>query len=293
MKTTKLLLLAGLLVFAVYTSSSQTVNDTVNVQVETHDGNNFVGKVISEDSEKLLLDTENLGEITIQKKDIKTRAVVPDSQVIGGEWWFYNPQSSRYFWAPNGYGLRKGEGYYHNIWVLWNQFAYGLSDHISIGGAVIPLFLFGGTATPVFINPKVSIPVVKDKFNIGAGALFGTLLGESEGGFGILYGVTTFGSHNRNLSFGLGYGFADGDWTSVPLINISGMTRLSPRWYLMSENYLVFTDGEGGALLNTGARWMIRKAALDFGLVVPVGSGIETFIGIPWLGFTVPFGKPN
>jgi hypothetical protein len=292
MKPVKLiLLLSSLLLFSVCVRA-QYSTDSVMVIIETRDGNEFIGSITAEDSEKITLSTQSLGEIVILKKNIKSQNLILPQQVKDGKLWFANPQSSRYFWAPNGYGLRKGEGYYQNIWVLWNQFAFGITDNLSLGGGIIPLFLFAGGPTPVFITPKVSIPVDKDKFNVGAGALIGTVLGESETGFGIVYGVTTFGSPDNNVSIGLGYGFAGGEWASSPLINFGGMFRISPSWYLISENYYGGSNGESGGILSGGARWIIKKAALDFGLFVPVGN-VGAFVGIPWLGFTIPFGNVN
>ena len=271
---------------------AQPETDSTLVRIETRDGNEYVGRIISQNADKVVLFTQNLGEISILTRDIVAQKSILPEQVKEGEIWFPNPQATRYFWVPNGYGLKKGEGYYQNIWVLWNQFAYGITDNFSVGGAMIPLFLFGGGPTPVFINPKISMPIDKEKFNLGAGALIGTVLGETDGPFGIIYGVSTFGSHDQNISIGVGYGFAGGEWTSSPLINLSGMFRLSPRWYFISENYYAGFGGDGGGVISGGARWIIKKAALDFGLFVPLGTGIE-FVGIPWLGFTVPFGNTN
>lgn len=289
---TRVLLLFVVLIFC-SKITAQNVNDSTLIQIETIDGNRFIGKISSENSEKLMIVTDNLGEIVIQVSDIKSRKIINDTQIKNGEFWFDNPQSTRYFWAPNGYGLEKGEGYYQNVWILWNQVAYGITDNFSIGGTVIPLFLFGGASTPLFINPKLSIPVNKNKFNVGAGALVGTVIGGGDSGFGLVYGVSTLGSPDNNISIGLGYGFAGGEWTSAPLVNISGMARLSSRWYLLSENYYMAISGESGGVISGGARWIIKSAALDFGLFIPIGTGIGTFIALPWLGFTVPFGKVN
>jgi len=270
--------------------SQANEKDTSIFRIETRDGNEFVGKITSEDSVRIYFLTEALGQISILKKDIKSRERVNAQQIRDGKVWFPNPQSTRYFWSPNGYGLRKGEGYYQNIWVLWNQFAYGVTDNFSLGGGIIPLFLFGGAPTPVFFTPKFSFPVEKDKFNIGAGALVGTVLGESGTSFGILYGLTTFGTPDDNVSIGMGYGFAGGEWATSPMVNFNAMFRLSDRWYFITENYYLNTGSEGFGLLTFGGRWIIKKAALDFGLVLPVQPDIG-FIAIPWLGFTVPFGK--
>jgi len=271
---------------------AQPETDSTLVRIETRDGNEYVGRIISRNTGKVVLFTQNLGEISIFTSEIVSQKKVLPEQVRDGEIWFPNPQATRYFWAPNGYGLKRGEGYYHNIWVLWNQFAYGITDNFSIGGTVVPLFLFDGTPTPVFINPKFSVPLKKNKFNLGAGALAGVVLGESDATFGIVYGVSTFGTPDNNASIGLGYGFAGGEWASTPLINLSAMFRLSPRWYFLTENYYIGMNGDGSGIISGGARWIIKKAALDFGLFIPLGTGIE-FVGVPWLGFTVPFGNTD
>ncbi len=271
-----------LFLFSSYFLQAQT-QDTSLVTIETVDGNTFLGKVIREDSESVILQTENLGKITIQKKDIKSRELVEVGQIKEGEVWFANPQSTRYFWAPNGYGLKKGEGYYQNIYVLWNQFSVGVTDNFSLGGGLIPTFLFG-ESTPVFIVPKFSIPINPNKWNIGLGALLGTIFGESDASFGLLYGLSTFGSPDNNLSVGLAYGFAGGDWADSPLINVSAMVRTGKRGYFISENY--YMNGYG--VIGLGGRWIIKKASLDFIFGIPYGEDMDLVV-VPAIGFTIPF----
>ncbi len=290
MKTTTILLFL-VLIFATTIVKAQTKDSTV-VKIETTDGNEFVGEIVSQDSLKVVLRTDKLGELSIARADIKYQETIDIQQIKDGKLWFANPQSTRYFWSPNGYGLKKDEGYYQNIWVLWNQFSYGLSDNFSLGAGIIPTVLFGGAPTPIFATAKFSIPVKKNKVNLGGGAIVGTVLGEENTGLGILYGLSTFGSPDNNVTVGLGYAFSDGEFGSSPLININGMFRVSSRGYFITENYIISGDGETFMLMMLGGRWIIKKAALDYGLVIPVGD-IGTFIAIPWLGFTIPFGKHN
>jgi hypothetical protein len=113
--------------------------------------------------------------------------------------------------------------------VLFNQVSVGITNNFSVGIGMVR-FSFCRAATPVWIAPKLSIPVKKDKFNLGAGALVATVIGEGEGGgFGILYGLATTGSRDNNLSLGLGYGYAGGDWADSPTISLSGMARTGAR----------------------------------------------------------------
>lgn len=288
----KFTLLVSLLLFITGLVQAQTESDTSLVHIETTDGNEYVGKIVGQDSTKIFLKTDNLGKIYIYKSDIKSREYINKEQIKDNGLWFANPQSTRYFWSPNGYGLKGGEGYYQNIWVLWNQFAYGITDNLSLGGVIIPLFLFAGAPTPVFFTPKISLPLEKEKVNLGAGGLLGTVLGEEETGFGILYGISTFGTPDKNISCGLGYGYTFGEWASSPLININGMLRIANRGYLLTENYYLKTEDVNIVLISLGGRWIIKKAALDFGIVMPF-TEMNEFIGIPWLGFTIPFGNTH
>jgi len=284
-----------LLLFAVLGcefSYSQETSDTAAVyRIETFDGNIFIGNITSEDSATIVLKTTSLGEIKIPLSNIKSKTILKQVKYEGGKIWLPNPQSSRYFWAPNGYGLEKGTSYYQNIWILYNQFSFGLTNNFSIGAGFLPLFLFGGTSSPFWIVPKVSIPVVKDKFNLGTGAFLGTILGEDAGVFGLLYGTTTFGSRDRNISFGLAYGFAQDDWLNIPVINVASMIRTGPKGYFITENYVITAEGETVALLSLGGRSIIRNIGLDYSLWIPIGAEMDTFVAIPFLGITIPLGS--
>ena len=268
----------------------QQKQDSLLVNIITKDGNEYIGEIIDEDEQTIHLKTFNIGIITIEKNTIRKRETLVDPKKLKGkEFWFDNPQATRYFFSANGYGLKKGEAYYQNVWVLFNQFAYGITDNISIGGGIVPLFLFAGTSTPVWITPKVSIPIIENSFNIGLGALAGTLIGETDSGFGLLYGSTTFGTRDRNLSLGLGYGYSSGNFADLPTISLSAMIRTGPKGYFITENYFISSGGSNLGILSFGGRRMIKRMSIDYGGFIPLETG-ENFIILPWLGFTIPFG---
>lgn len=270
----------------------QNVRDsTRTVKVETTDGNVFIGNVISEDSLNLVIKTQNLGDLKIPLNTIKSKTELKDLRKVGSDYWLPNPQSSRYFWAPNGYGLEKGSSYYQNIWILYNQFSFGLSDNFSVGAGMLPLFLFAGAPTPVWIVPKLSIPVVKDKLNIGTGAFLGAFYSTDAMGFGLLYATSTIGSRDKNVSLGLAYGFADGEWMKKPIINASFLIRTGPKGYLISENYLITAEGETVAIISFGGRTIIRNMSIDYSLWIPMGADFDSFVAIPFLGITVPMNR--
>jgi hypothetical protein len=266
-------------------------DSTKTVRVETIDGNVFIGYIASEDSINLVVKTDVMGEVKIPLDKIKSQTQINGLKKVGRQYWLANPQSSRYFWAPNGYGLEKGSSYYQNIWVLYNQVSTGLTDNFSVGAGMIPLFLFGSSAIPVWIVPKFSIPVVKEKLNIGTGAFIGTILGVNSGVFGLVYGTVTVGSRDKNMSLGVASGFVDGKWLKVPIINPNFIVRVSPRGYLISENYIITAGGETVVVLSFGGRSLIRNISLDYSLWMPVGVGNDRILAIPFLGITIPMGN--
>ena len=97
------------------------------------------------------------------------------------------------------------------------------------------------------------------------------------------------GNRDHNVTVGLGYGYADGGFASRPAINVSGMTRVGQKTYLITENYF-FPGVDDANLISLGVRWAPENFAVDFGLVRPL-TAADGVIGLPWLGVTLPFGS--
>ncbi len=269
------------------------VQDSVILwRIETRDGNSFVGEIVEQDAEKIIFNTSSYATITILKTNLKSIERVNPDNIKDNIYWADHMQSTRYFWQPSGYGLKKGEAYYQNVWILFNQFSVGVTDNFLLGGGIVPLFLFAGSPTPVWLTPKVSIPIKEDKLNLGVGGLFATVLGEEDTNFGILYGTITIGSKDKNVSFGAGYGYAGSDWATMPTFSLSVLHRTGSKGYFIMENYVVGIDGEVGVLSMIGGRRIIgQHSGLDFGVVIPMFPDQGVFLAIPWLGITIPFGS--
>ncbi|MCC5941257.1 MAG: hypothetical protein JJU37_06910 [Balneolaceae bacterium] len=287
-RTMVLLFLIPVIAFTVNTSVAYSQSGDL-YRIETTDGNVFIGQIISEDDNEIVIRTESIGTVTIHRNNIRSITLIDQSRIRDGVYWYSNPQATRYFFAPNAIGLEKRKGYYQNTWVFFNNVNYGVSDNFSVGGGIVPLFLFGASSTPVWILPKVSFPIAKDKLHLGAGAMIGGVIGAESDPLGIFYGVGTIGNRDKNLSVAIGYGYAGNEVSSTPLINVSGMIRVSRRVYLLSENYFIPEAGLTG-IGSLGARWTSENFAVDFGLFSPL-EDFDSLIGVPWLGVTIPFGR--
>ncbi|MEJ0029452.1 MAG: hypothetical protein WDO15_03380 [Bacteroidota bacterium] len=188
---------------------------------------------------------------------------------------YYNFQSTRYFATPSGFGLKPGEVYYQNSWIVFNQFGVGITKNISVNAGVAPLFILGDLAIPVWIMPKISFQLAKN-VNLGTGFLYMKLAnGDGPGGTGVAYSVLTFGNRHSNISLGGGYGLFGENFSHRGVFSLSTSTRLGPRGYLLTENYVIASGNgqDGVTILTLLGRRLMRRASLDFGIMMPLQNG--------------------
>lgn len=76
-------------------------------RIETSDGAVFIGILLEEDERKIVIRSEVLGELTIEKADIKKMTKIDPHRVKDGVYWFENPQPTRYLFSTNAIGLKK------------------------------------------------------------------------------------------------------------------------------------------------------------------------------------------
>ena len=266
-----------------------TAQDSVTYVIETRDGNSYEGVIVNSGAGYIILATQNIGTITIQFEDIEMLRRKGES--TSTNYLEINPQQTRYLFAPTGYGLRKGEIYYQNVWLFINQFSLGITDYFSLGVGLVPIFIAGADGFPVWITPKVSFPVVKEKLHLSVGSLNGTVLGWDEH-FGVFYSNLTVGSRQNNFSVGLGKAYQayesleSNDWVEGVTINISGTVKVGKRASLMTENYITPSDV---SYISVGGRHMVTRLSIDYGLV----ALFDEYSGgaLPWLGITIPLSK--
>ncbi|WP_425393149.1 hypothetical protein [Ekhidna sp.] len=253
-------------------------SDTTLYRIITKDGNQYVGTIQKHNSDTIEFKTSSLGMISISTKQVKSMTEISHEQ-NGVNGWPYQFQTVNYLTLNSAYGLKKGEGYYQNIWILFNNLSYGVTDNFSIGVGVLSTFLFSDFA-PIWVTARLSTPIIENKLNAGGGAVIGTAEGET---FGFLYGVTTVGPRDKNISLGAGSGFVNGEFSEI-FLNIDGVIRVSKNFYLMMENYLI--DNE--LLTFIGARSIIGRSSLEYGIM---RTGNADAIGLPILGVTIPLHK--
>ncbi len=198
-----------------------------------------------------------------------------------------------YFMAQSSFSLPKGTGRYANSWILYNDFHYAITDHISAGAGIIPLFFFGGMPSPVWLKVKGAFKL-SEFVRMSAGMNFFTVLGEKVDVsqvhlFGGVFGVT-LGSAGHNLSFNYYHLFRFDVSESVWFYNLSTRLGLTERTFFMAELTAFSPDsGMGEGLIIFGAETLFNKISLVYGLGYPLKQVSDKKIYIPYLGVKLPF----
>jgi hypothetical protein len=247
------------------------------VKIVLKDGSVLIGEIISEDDTQLTIQTRSGIKSEVPKVEISKRSIVTD-KIVEGQVWDSDPNATRLFFSPTGRPLNKGEGYFAIYELFFPFLAVGLTDNFTLAGG---MSLFPGADDQLFyVAPKYAF-LNTENTHVSAGVLYLRVPDVSEGA-GIIYGVGTFGSNDKALTAGLGFGFAGDEFADKPLLTIGGEIRTGQHTKLISENWIF--PGEG-ALISGGLRFFGEKMAGDFGFMVPT----EGDVFIPWLGFVYNF----
>ena len=218
-------------------------------RVETTQGATFTGVLVSMSLSRLEFDTNELGRVNLERTQLRQADLQGPLQARTKPGYYDIGNGNRLFFAPTARGLRKGENSLQVISLYLVGGNFGITDNFSLGGYVSVIPGIGISNQFLLLTPKVSVPV-SNKLHVGGGALylriptFDGALDQSYGA-GILYGATTYGSADDNVTAGLGYGFFQGEIGSTPILLVGGQKRVSRRIALISENYII-ADSRAG-----------------------------------------------
>lgn len=258
-----------------------------------YDGNNTKGMLKSADVDSYFITSEPLGDITLAQSQVQSAQSMVE--ISKGKAWFPNPHETRYLFMPSAFTLKKGEAYYQNTYLFINSVNYGVTDRFTIGGGLNILGLFPTILSGQYIlMPKYAAPF-SENLHIGGGALLGLATEPrfpSEGidayFGGLLYTMGTLGNKENNLTLGIGYGFAEGEISQSPVFNFSGMTRISKKISLVTENWWI-SGGENTLVVSYALRIFGEKMSVNLGFLNNEFIFRALPIGIPWIDFAVKF----
>jgi hypothetical protein len=194
-----------------------------------------------------------------------------------------DPGRTRYLYSPSAFMLRGGEGYVSQTELLLTSFAWGVSDHLTVGlGSALPFLFASGGAN--FVGAVKVGGSVGEHLHLAAGAQALWLPGlDASVGGGFLFGTATVGTPDAHLSLSAGPPFGPGGAGDL-FFTLSGAVRVSERVALVSENWLF--PGADGTVLSGAVRLTGSRLGVDAGLVFLEGASVP----LPWLDFIWSFG---
>lgn len=275
-------------------SPIQGMDSTKVYKIKLKDKAVFVGNIVQRDSMLIVMKTASVPRIDIPVDRIERIDEVGQMGAKNGDYWFPNSNATRYLFGPSAFNLKRGEGYYQNAYLALNSFNVGVTDYLTLGGGFELFSTFTTMITndfkPVFfLTPKISAQV-SEKFHAGGGAFYLSIPNSnSRSGYGIVYGIGTYGTLDHNLTCGLGWGFDDEKFSTQPVFTLSGMTRTSKSTALVSENWFLYNNDELLSIYSYGIRFFGEKISVDLAFLNNPTIAQVIVIGIPYVDFVVKF----
>lgn len=249
------------------------------VSVKLRGSAEYLGRYQGELDGYYILEEEGAGEVQLAKGMVKSIEAIPPGRFFNGEYWRAPMAPFQNLLTPTGFNLRPGEVHYKNISLAYNQVTVGLAERASIG-----VLFTGWTGLGVFypaygITPKFSFSPPGSISQLAAGALVVTVPDERNRliDAALVYGSFTYGTPDRNFSFGMGQGFIDGRWAAQPAYTLSGHYRTGKSLALIAEGWAIPSlEATVGTL---GLKIIGRR--VDWTLSFPAGIVERAFFALP------------
>jgi hypothetical protein len=277
--------------------SQQAISGEISktYQVTLKDGSTLSGKLVSDSQREIVIQSGTLGEMRVLKENIKSMTLVSAINEKASGVWFENPNASRYLIGSSAIPMENKSGYYQNTWIFFNSFGYAFTRNISLsaGFEIFSIMAGGDGPYAFYLNPKASFNVANNLY-LGGSILYANTIRSIDdfGGLATLNGTITYGNKNNNITAAIGWGSSDGEFSSKPVITISGMTRVSKRIGLVSENWILPNIGDTGGyygIYSYGIRFLGEKISIDLAFINNPDIAQDIIIGIPWLDFVINF----
>ena len=241
------------------------------IEIETNDGNIFLGEVVEETSEGYRLKTQDGIVILVPSESIKSVNSVKTITSKKGDIWRADPNKSLYLFAPSAYPIDKNKSYCRDFCLVFPSYNRGYGNNFSLqaGAFVFPGLPF--VNMPIVLSGKFSLPKKAESVRLAGGMMYVSFpIGDASFGAGFAFGTATFGNRFTHFSTTLGWGYVrnDNDWefAEKPILVVAGNRRISNTFALVAEYWLPPEVEDPTDLpLAISARFIGRRIAVDVG----------------------------
>lgn len=255
-------------------------------EITLKDGTKLKGRILRQDVNEAVIQTANLGEVTVRANQIQKiqQVGVGDTDATP------NLFAHRLYFSPTALALEKGRWYFNQLYYV-SDISYGVSDRVSLGAAFytfLPFNAFTLKAKVTFLRTdRVGLAVHGNLYAAGGFGAFGTVGG--------LQFLSTFGSSQNNTTLGLGTFVSGGELASGGYVTVGIQRKVGKEISILSQNHLIVGSAVNAGMLSGGIRFSRKRHAFDAGLIAPIASGFFADNGIvlvlPIVAYQLRFGQ--
>ncbi len=257
--------------------------DTIKfVSVETKDGNDVSGQIISRDTISIVLKTGSGVIMTIPLSQIES-ITESNIEIVDGEYTIKDPNSARLFFTPTARPIKNGSAILSVTELFFPMVGIGITDYGTLVGG-ISLIPFSNSQL-YYINAKIT-PYQSPELNFAGGFIYMNATSNNSNGVSIPYIVTTAGNKYFSFTGGAGLSFTGSNENEVMLL-AGGEIQTSNKSKLILENW-IFTGRKSSEhnFSFAGFRVYGNKLSADFALFYIWGTKSSGWPLLPFVSIT-------
>ncbi len=239
------------------------------VEIETKDGNIFLGTIIKESDEGIILKTQDGIQISVPNSSIKNLSKIETTEVEG-QVWRADPNKSMYLFAPSAFPIEKQKVYCRDFCLVFPSYNRGFGNNFSLqaGAFVFPGMQFDNI--PIVLSGKFSLPEL-GLARLATGMMYISVPGQSTSfGAGFAFGSATIGNRFTHFTASLGWGYFrdenEWDFAEKPILVLASNIRVLNSFAVIAEYWLPpEVDDPTNLPIALSGRFIGRRFAVDIG----------------------------
>jgi len=239
------------------------------VEIETKDGNIFLGTIIKESDEGIILKTQDGIQISVPNSSIKNLSKIETTEVEG-QVWRADPNKSMYLFAPSAFPIEKQKVYCRDFCLVFPSYNRGFGNNFSLqaGAFVFPGMQFDNI--PIVLSGKFSLPELGPA-RLATGMMYISVPGQSTSfGAGFAFGSATIGNRFTHFTASLGWGYFrdenEWDFAEKPILVLASNIRVFNSFAVVAEYWLPpEVDDPTNLPIALSGRFIGRRFAVDIG----------------------------
>ncbi len=239
------------------------------VEIETKDGNIFLGTIIKESDEGIILKTQDGIQISVPNSSIKNLSKIETTEVEG-QVWRADPNKSMYLFAPSAFPIEKQKAYCRDFCLVFPSYNRGFGNNFSLqaGAFVFPGMQFDNI--PIVLSGKFSLPELGPA-RLATGMMYISVPGQSTSfGAGFAFGSATIGNRFTHFTASLGWGYFrdenEWDFAEKPILVLASNIRVLNSFAVVAEYWLPpEVDDPTNLPIALSGRFIGRRFAVDIG----------------------------